>query len=88
MTEVVVEAEGVVEAGDVVGTEVDIQITKMDLITIKVFFLTQSIFFFVWRLQRLTGIDVYCFILIENGGYSNWGRGGGRGGWGYRGKHG
>lgn len=45
MTEVVVEAEGVVEAGDVVGTEVDIQITKMDMITIKVFFLTQSIFF-------------------------------------------
>ena len=42
MTEVVVEAEGVVEAGDVVGTEVDIQITKMDMITIKKMVGTQT----------------------------------------------
>lgn len=37
------EAEAVVEGGVVVGTEVDIQITKMDMITIKVFLLTSRI---------------------------------------------
>lgn len=34
------EDKDVVEGGDVVGAEVDMQITKMDIIIIKVFFLT------------------------------------------------
>ncbi|CAN4101300.1 unnamed protein product [Withania somnifera] len=75
----------VAEGGDVVGTEVDIQITKMDIIVIKVFFLAS---------RTLAGLGsntywllciCYIFILTENGGYSNWGRGASRGGWGYRG---
>lgn len=36
------EAEAVVEGGVVVGTEVDIQITKMDMITIKKMVGTQT----------------------------------------------
>lgn len=30
--------------------------------------------------------NIFLLFPEENGGYSNWGRGGGRGNWGYRGK--
>lgn len=84
------EEEVAAEGGDEVGLEVDMETTKVFIsfrlissnsckLAILAIYLVYMPMFFLYSCCLME------YFFTDNGGYPNWGRGGGRGGWSYNG---